>query len=63
MHGADDLSVEQVWSTMDSSSYQGQKRAAPTLALVKALRLTHDGAHDPVLWPTPEKDLEERRPT
>ena len=55
--------MEQVWSTMDSSSYQGQKRAAPTLALVKALRLTHDGAHDPVLWPTPEEDLEERRPT
>ena len=46
---------------MDNSSYQGQKRADPTLALVKALRLAHDEAHDPVLWPTPEEELEERR--
>ena len=61
LHGADDLSVERAWSTMDNSSYQGQKRADPTLALVKALRLAHDEAHDPVLWPTPEEELEERR--
>ena len=53
MHGADDLSVERAWSAMDNSSYQGQERAAPTLALVNALRLAHDEIEDPVLWPTP----------
>ena len=57
MHGADDLSVERAWSAMDNSSYQGQERAAPTLALVNALRLAHDEIEDPVLWPTPEDCL------
>ena len=33
----------------------GQKRAAPTLALVNALRMAHDEAHDLVLWPTSEE--------
>ena len=44
----------------DNTTYSGQKRAAPTLALVKALRMAHDEAHDPVLGPTPGKELEER---
>ena len=57
LHGADLLSVERTWSTMDNSTYLGQKRAAPTLTLVKALRMAHDEAHDPVLWPIPEEEL------
>ena len=47
------LSVRQAWSIMDHSSWQGQLRAAPTLELVTALRLAHDDAQGPVLWPTP----------
>ena len=39
---------------MDHSTWQGPMRAAPTLALVKALRLAHDEVQDTVLWPTPE---------
>ena len=58
---AEALSVEAAWARMDFTSYAGQKRAAPTLALVKALRMAHDEAHDPDLWPTPEEELGERR--
>ena len=55
------LSVERACSEMDHATYQGQKRAAQTLALVKALRMAHGEARDPVLWPTPEEEQEERR--
>ena len=37
---------------MDHSSWSGQKKAGPTLALVTALRRAHDEAKAPVLWPT-----------
>ena len=53
--------VERAWCEMDHSTYQGQKRTAPTLVLVKALTLAHDDARDTVLWPTPEEEQEERR--
>ena len=45
------LSVRQAWSDMDHSTWTGQKKAGPTLALVTALRLAHDAAKAPVLWP------------
>ena len=60
---AEDLSVGAVWARRDNSSAFGQMRRAPTLALVKALRLAHDDAPDPVLWPTPKEALEGRRST
>ena len=44
---------------MDCTSYVGQTRATPSLALVKALRMAHDEAPGPVFWPTPEKELAE----
>ena len=50
------LSVERAWFEMDHSTHQGQKRAAPTLALVKPLRMSYDEARDTVLWPTPEEE-------
>ena len=37
---------------MDHSSWQGQVRASLTLDLVTALRLAHDEAQTPVLWPS-----------
>ena len=58
---ADALSVKAAWARMDCTSYAGQTIAAPTLALVKALRIAHDEADKPSLWPTPEEELEERR--
>ena len=57
---ADALSVEAAWARMDCTFYAGQTRAAPTLALVMALRMAHDAADGPVIWPTPE-ELEEGR--
>ena len=38
---------------MDYTPYAGQTRAAPTLALVKALLIAHDEDPDPVFWPNP----------
>ena len=43
------LSVRQVWSDMDHSSWRGQQKAGPTLALVTALRRAHDEVEAPVL--------------
>ena len=60
---AEDLSVGAVWARRDNSSAFAQVRRAPTHALVKALRLAHDDAPDPVLWPTPKEALEGRRST
>ena len=56
---ADVLSVEAAGVRMGSNSYAGQKGAVPTIALVKALKMAHDEAHDPFFWPTPEEELEE----
>ena len=36
-------------------------RLAPTLASVKGLRMTHDEASDPEIWPTPEEELNGRK--
>ena len=60
---AQDLSVRGVWARRDNNSAFGQMRQAPTLALVKALRLAHDDAPDPVLWPASKEALEGRRAT
>ena len=60
---AEDLSVGAVWTRRDNTSVFGQMRRAPILALVKALRLAHDDAPDPVLWPTAKKALEGKRAT
>ena len=49
----DAVSVEAAWAHMDCTSYAGKTRAAPTLALVKALRMAHDEAPDPVFWSNP----------
>ena len=57
LHPPEVLSVRQVWSTMDNSSWQGQLRAAPSLDLVTALRMAHDEAQDTGLWPTPQLSL------
>ena len=59
---AEGLSVGAVWARRDNSSAFGQMRRAPTLALVKALRLAHDDAPDPVLWPTPKEALKKGAP-
>ena len=56
----DALSVEAAWARMDCTSYAGQTRVAPTLALVKALRQAHDEAPDPAFSPTPGEELAER---
>ena len=55
--------MRQAWSDMDHSSWRGQQKAGPTLALVTALRRAHDEAEAPVLWPTPQEALEEHRRT
>ena len=47
------LSVEAAWTRMYGTSYAGHTIAVPTLALVKALRMAHDEAPDPVFWPNP----------
>ena len=60
---AENLSVGVVWARRDNNSAFGQMRRAPALALVKALRLAHDDAPYPVLWPTPQEALEGRRAT
>ena len=57
------LSVRQAWSDMDHSSWRGQQKAGPTLALVTALRRAHDATETPVLWPTPQDAREELRRT
>ena len=43
------LSVRQAWSGMYHSTWSGQMKAGPTLALVTALRRAHDAAEAPVL--------------
>ena len=60
---AECLSVGAVWARRDNNSAFGQIRRATTLALIKALRLAHDDAPDPVLWPTQNEALEGRRAT
>ena len=45
------LSVEAAWAHMNYTSYARQTRAAWTLGLVKALRMAHNEAADPVFWP------------
>ena len=50
---ADVLSVEAAWTRVDCTPYAGQTRAAPTLALVKALLIAHDEEPDPIFWPNP----------
>ena len=50
---ADARLVEAAWAHMDCTSYARQTQAAPTLALVKALRMTHDKPPDPVFWLNP----------
>ena len=52
-HPPELLPVRQAWSNMDHSSWLSQQKAAPTLDLVTALRMAHDEAQAPVLWPTP----------
>ena len=49
LHPAELHSVRKAWSAVDHSSWKGQLKAAPTLPLVKALRMAHDGCHDTVL--------------
>ena len=51
----DALSVEAAWTRMYSTPYAGQTRAAPTLALVKALLMAHDEAPDPVFLAEPRR--------
>jgi len=53
--------VRQAWSAIDHSSWRGQLKAGPTLALVTALRRAHDAAGTPVYWPTPQEAQEELR--
>ena len=48
-HSPELLSVRQAWSDMDHGSWLGQQEAAPTLALVAALRRAHDEVEAPVL--------------
>ena len=45
---ADVYSAEAAWARVDCTPYAGQTRAAPTLALVKALLIAHDEDPDPV---------------
>ena len=49
------LSVGAAWARTKIDPFYGHMRRAPTLALVKALRMAHDEALDPVLLPTPEE--------
>ena len=46
-------SMEAAWARVDCTPYARQTRAAPTLALVKALLIAHDEDPDPVFWPDP----------
>ena len=48
-HSAELLSVRQARSDMDHSSWRGQQKAGPNLALVTALRRAHDEVEAPVL--------------
>ena len=48
-HSAELLSVRQAWSDMDHSSWRGQQKAGPTLALVTTLRRAHVETEAPVL--------------
>ena len=57
------LSVRQAWSDTDHSSWSGQQKGGPTLALIIALRRAHDETETPVLWPTPQEAQEELRRT
>ena len=45
---ADVLSVEAAWTRVDCTPYARQTRAAPTLALGKALLIAYDENPDPV---------------
>ena len=49
LHPAGLYSVRKAWFAMDHGSWKGQLKVAATLALVKALRMAHDGCHDTVL--------------
>ena len=49
LHPAELLSARKAWSAMDHSSWQGQLKASPTPAPVKALRMAHDECHDTVI--------------
>ena len=53
-------SVEGAWSRMDRISYAGPTRAAPTLAIVSALRMVHDEAPDRVDLANPRQEVVER---
>ena len=44
---------------MNHSTWQGQMRAARTLALVEALRMAHDDARDTISWPTLKEEQQE----
>ena len=46
---AENLSLGEAWARRDNGSFSGQMRRAAALALVKALRMIHDEAPDPVL--------------
>ena len=50
---ADVFSVKVAWTRVDCTLYARQRRAAPILALVKALLIAHDEDPDPVFWPNP----------
>ena len=58
----DALSVETSWTRMDNTPFAGQTRAAPALALVKALLMAHDEAPDLVFWPNPGARVGRRKP-
>ena len=58
LNGLDERSVNRAWYEIENPIYLGQKRAAPTLALVKALRTAHDEGDNSVLRPTPKEELE-----
>ena len=60
---AEDVSMEAVWARRYNNSAFGQMRQAPTLALIKALRLAHSDGPDPVLRPAPKESLEGKRAT
>ena len=45
--------MEAAWARVDCTPYARQTRAAPTLALVKALLIAHDEDPDHAIWPNP----------
>ena len=47
LHQTELISMRKAWPKMDRSTWQGPLRAA--LSLMKALRMAHDGAQDPVV--------------